>query len=93
ARTIAGYARSLGYLSNGQLQGWYVSPNQISQAWPGAPKSAKILIVYLPRLLAAFTQGSSFVDNRRNGLIWISNFSRKIRMTWLARPKFSGMTQ
>ena len=28
-------------------------------------KSAKILIVYLPRLLAAVTQGSSFVENRR----------------------------
>src|SRR6266508_4138886 len=28
-------------------------------------KSAKILMVYLPRLLAAVTQGSSFVENRR----------------------------
>ncbi|MBO0862054.1 MAG: hypothetical protein J2P21_26890, partial [Chloracidobacterium sp.] len=37
ARAITGHARSLGYLSNGQLQGWDIPPNQISQAWPGAP--------------------------------------------------------
>ncbi|MBX3279782.1 MAG: hypothetical protein KF868_17405 [Acidobacteria bacterium] len=31
----------LGYLSNGQLQGWDFSPNQINQAWPGAPEQTK----------------------------------------------------
>jgi hypothetical protein len=40
ARPITGYARSLSYLSNEQLQSWDISPNQISQAWPGAPEDA-----------------------------------------------------
>ena len=35
------HPRSLGYLSNEQLQGWDFSPNQISPASPGAPENTE----------------------------------------------------
>ena len=49
-------ARSRGYLSNEQLQGWDFSPNQISPALPGAPEAQRFFSGLVKTLLRSVSQ-------------------------------------